>query len=183
MSLSKPLPLPRRCLFFDRDGVINQSPGKGYVLSWKQFVFNPGIIDLLSWIKKQNILLVLVTSQRGVGKGLMSQADLDQIHDQMQSKLAQQSAKFDAIYSYTQSEDCFHLPKPDPEMLFSAAQDFNIDLYQSWMIGDSDRDITMGRAANLKGCIRFLSDKLPEVESDHSVKNAAQLQELLRSIL
>jgi len=171
------------CIFFDRDGVINRSPGQGYVLNWSQFEFNSDIIDLIKWIKEQNWLVVLITSQRGVGKGLMTSADLIAIHSQMQTKLAEHSADFDALYAYTETADCPHLAKPDPEMIYAAAKDLKLDLTKSWMIGDSDRDIVMGHAANLKGCIRFLSDKLPAVEADHTVTDAADLQQLLHRIL
>lgn len=171
------------CIFFDRDGVINRSPGKGYVLCWDQFEFNDGIIDAIKWVKEKNLLVILITSQRGVGKGLMSAADLLSIHSKMQDHLSEHNATFDAIYAYTESFDCPHQAKPDPEMILSAAKEYNLDLERCWMIGDSDRDIVMGRAAHLKGCIRFLSDKLPEVEADHTVKNALDLKHLLEKIL
>jgi len=174
---------PKRCVFFDRDGVVNVSPGKGYVLSWQKFHFTPGIQDILAKVKLMNWKSVLVTSQRGVGKGLMSSSELDHIHNEMQSRLSQNKASFDAIYAYTETADCSHQPKPDPEMLYSASKDLGIDLSLSWMIGDSDRDILMGRAANLKGCIRFLSDKTPEVDADHTVSDALQLRDLLKEIL
>ena len=126
---------------------------------------------------------VLITSQRGVGKGLMSASDLDNIHSEMQNRLAQAGAAFDAIYAYTETSDCPHSPKPDPEMLLTASRELGIKLEQSWMIGDSDRDIVMGRAAGLKGCIRFLSDKLPEVDADYTVSDTLVLGEVLKEIL
>ena len=170
------------CVFFDRDGVINLSPGVGYVLSWDQFEFSPGIIDVLKWVKQQNWLIVLITSQRGVGKGLMSLSDLDEIHARMQQQLEQEAANFDAIYAYTETPDCKHQPKPNPEMLFTASTDLKIDLAKSWMIGDSDRDIEMGHVAGLKGCIRFISDKTPEIEAEHTVKNASSLKAQLEKL-
>ncbi len=174
---------PKRCIFFDRDGVVNVSPGKGYVLSWQQFEFTPGIQDILAKVKQMNWRSVLVTSQRGVGKGLMTALDLQQIHRQMQSRLALSNASFDAIYAYTEIPECRHRPKPDPEMLYTASKELSIELSQSWIVGDSDRDILMGRAANLKGCIRFLSDKNPEVDADHTVSDTIELRDLLKKIL
>lgn len=173
----------KRCVFFDRDGVVNISPGDGYVLSWGQFEFTPGIQDVLQNARAQNWQTVLITSQRGVGKGLMTAADLNHIHTEMQQVLERTGAAFDAIYAYTETVDCPHLPKPDPEMLLTASEDLGIDLAQSWMIGDSDRDIVMGRAAGLKGCIRFLSDKTPEVEADFTVEDTAALKTVFEKIL
>jgi D-glycero-D-manno-heptose 1,7-bisphosphate phosphatase len=66
----------RPAVFFDRDGVVNVSPGAGYVLRVADFQLMPGIVEVLSWCKAQGYFTVLVTSQQGVGKGLMRQADL-----------------------------------------------------------------------------------------------------------
>ena len=174
---------PKHCVFFDRDGVTNVSPGEGYVLSWDQFEFLPGIIDVLKLVRQRNWLSVLVTSQRGAGKGLMSAAVLDEIHSRMQEQLEKEAAAFDAIYAYTETPDCPHLPKPDPEMLITASSELEIDLAHSWIVGDSDRDIEMGRAAGVKGCIRFLSDKAPGVEADFTVTDASALKDLFGKIL
>jgi len=173
----------KRCVFFDRDGVVNVSPGEGYVLSWSQFRFTPGIQDILRKVREKGWELVLVTSQRGVGKGLMSAAELERIHANMQASLARTGASFTAIYAYTETPDCPHLAKPDPGMLFSAAKDLGIDLGQSWLIGDSDRDISMGRAAGLKGCIRLLSEKPPGAAADFTVADVPSLDGVLSKIL
>ncbi|MCF6312354.1 MAG: HAD-IIIA family hydrolase [Verrucomicrobiales bacterium] len=173
----------RPCVFFDRDGVINLSPGPSYVLSWQEFAFTPGIISVLKWVKQQGFPIILITSQRGVGKGLMSMQDLDRIHDNMQLQLKSQAAHFDAIYAYTETPDCINLAKPDPQMLFAAASDLKLDLHQSLMIGDSDRDIVMGNNADLLHCIRFLSDKSPAVKADFTVSDSLELQKVLEKIL
>lgn len=159
------------------------SPGNGYVLSWDLFEFTPGIISVLQNLRETNWSTVLVTSQRGVGKGLMSADDLVDIHLRMQLQLQQSQAAFTAIYAYTETPDCPHSPKPDPEMLVTASKELTIDLSQSWIVGDSDRDIVMGRAASLKGCIRFLSGKKPEVAADYTVPDAPALKHLFEEIL
>ncbi len=178
-----PQNITERCVFFDRDGVVNRSPGKGYVLEWDQFTFTAGIAEVIKLVKQQGWLAILITSQRGVGKGLMSASDLQRIHFQMQKKLTQSQADFDAIYAYTETPNCPHVAKPDPEMLLTAAGSFNIDLAQSWMIGDSDRDIIMGHNAGLKGCIRFLSDKSPAVTAEYTVSDTTALKVLLADLL
>ncbi|MFM7605215.1 MAG: histidinol phosphate phosphatase, partial [Prosthecobacter sp.] len=75
-------------VFFDRDGVVNVSPGEGYVLREEDFHLSPGIIEALIVCRKRGFLLILCTSQQGVGKGLMTQATLDAIHALMQDRLA-----------------------------------------------------------------------------------------------
>lgn len=174
----------RKCVFFDRDGVVNQSPGPGYVLVEDAFHLNPGIPEALRMIKQEEALAILVTSQKGVGKGLMSAADLERIHRKMQRELLEEvGAAFDGIYAYTGEPDCPHLPKPDPEMILSACERFFVDARQSIMIGDADRDIAMGKAAQVKHTIRILTDKEVGIEADSTLDTTAEITKLLRNLL
>lgn len=180
--MSEPAPL-RRAVFFDRDGVVNRSPGPGYVFGVDQFEFSEGIAESVRFLNEAGILAIIVTSQKGVGKGLMSEADLASIHRHMQDELAKSGAAFDGIFAYTGTPDCRHRPKPDPEMILTAAEQFSIDLSRSWMIGDADRDIEMGKAAGLEGTIRIRGDKDIGVPADHTLNNVVETLELLRKIL
>lgn len=173
----------RRCIFFDRDGVVNRSPGPGYVLSIDDFELNPGIAESLRWLKERDHLAILVTSQRGVGKGLMTQDDLDDIHRHMQTELKKSGSSFDGIYAYTETSTCPFPPKPEPGMLLSAIESFFIDPRQSWMIGDADRDIEMGIAAGLAGTIRIKSDKGIGTDADYTLKNTIEIPDILKKIL
>ena len=173
----------RRCVFFDRDGVVNRSPGPGYVLSEGDFHLNPGIAEALSFVKQKNCLAILVTSQKGVGKGLLSEAELDRIHQKMQRELQRSGAGFDGIYAYTGRKDCHYTPNPEPGMLYAAAQRFFIDLPISWMIGDADRDIEMAKSAGLKGTLRIVSEKPIQVEADYTVATTLEILSVLEKIL
>ena len=167
-------------VFFDRDGVVNQSPGAGYVLSWDAFHFTPGFFELFRLVKTRGWKAVLVTSQKGVGKGLMSQSDLDEIHSRMQSTLREEcGAEFDGIYAFTGTENCRHQPKPDPEMIDTAAVELDLDLGRSWMIGDADRDI----AAGLEGTLRVRGDKPITVEASGTVNTLQAALALFDGIL
>ena len=164
-------------VFFDRDGVVNQSPGAGYVLSWDAFHFTPGFFELFRLVKTRGWKAVLVTSQKGVGKGLMSQSDLDEIHSRMQSTLREEcGAEFDGIYAFTGTENCRHQPKPDPEMIDTAAVELDLDLGRSWMIGDADRDIEMGT-------LRVRGDKPITVEASGTVNTLQAALALFDGIL
>lgn len=148
----------RPALFFDRDGVVNVSPGPGYVTSVKDFHLMPGIVDVLAWGKSKGFLLVLVTSQQGVGKGIMTQESLDAIHDHLQDILAHKGATFDLIRSCTHLEGSCDCRKPSPQMILDAASLLAIDLPSSALVGDHDRDIQMARNAGLPFAVRLASD-------------------------
>ena len=177
---------PRPAVFFDRDGVVNLSPGAGYVLSWNDFHFSPGLIAALRLCKARGYATILVTSQQGVGKGLMTQADLDQIHDQMQRTLATEHAAFDAIYACTclsTDPDCT-CRKPSPEMIHRAAADHHLDLTRSLLVGDYDRDIQMAIHAGLPTSIRILADDHPAtVPATHTLLGTDTLAPLLATLL
>ncbi len=170
-------------VFFDRDGVVNVSPGPGYVLDWDGFQFSPGIFEVLRLCRDRGYERFVVTSQKGVGKRLMTQADLDEIHHRMQARLEEEGAPFREIFSHTGTADTPYPPKPDPAMMLAAARDHGIDLSASWVIGDADRDIAMGQAAGLKGTIRVRSDQPIGVEADYTVDSVAALIPLLKEVL
>lgn len=175
--------LKNRAVFFDRDGVVNVSPGEGYVLRWEDFHLQEGIVEAIREARRQGCLAILVTSQRGVGKGLMTREELDRIHREMQSILSSEGAEFDAIYAFTGEPDCPHRAKPDPEMIESACVAYSIDPGGSWMIGDADRDIVMARAAGLGGTIRVQSEKSVGEPADHTVDTTIELGPLLGKLL
>ena len=174
---------PQPCVFFDRDGVVNRSPGEGYVLNKEEFHFQEHITDCLKTVQEAGHLAILVTSQKGVGKKLMSPGDLEEIHQQMQCKLACEGVAFDGIYIYTGEASCQHRPKPDPEMILTACEDFSIDPANSWMIGDADRDIEMGQNARLGGTIRVQGEKPIKVGADYTVKTISELSGILKKYL
>lgn len=175
--------MSRVAVFFDRDGVVNVSPGPGYVLSVEEFHLSEGIAEALQVVSEHQALAIVVTSQKGVGKGLMPRAELDRIHEHMQDQLRMGGASFDGIYAYTGEPDCPYKAKPDPDMILHAAADFDIDLSRSWMIGDADRDIEMGCAAGLKGTIRIAGEKQQGTVADHTLLSPLEIADLLRKIL
>jgi D-glycero-D-manno-heptose 1,7-bisphosphate phosphatase len=172
------------CVFFDRDGVVNRSPGEGYVLRWEDFHFNDGLFELLRLVKQRGYLAVLVTSQKGVGKGLMFHVELLRIHREMQQRLGLECGSgFDAIYAHTGEADCPYPAKPDPEMIYAAARDCDIDLSRSWMIGDADRDIEMGQGAGLAGTLRLVGDKAVAVVADETVADLGEALQVFERVL
>jgi D-glycero-D-manno-heptose 1,7-bisphosphate phosphatase len=148
-----------KAVFMDRDGTINVEVQ--YLSQVKDFQFIPGVPWALRCLKDAGYLLVVVTNQSGIGRGYYDEAALESIHDHMHADLATFGAAIDACYF------CPHHPehatgdyrkecacrKPLPGMLQQAAQDLDIDLEASFMIGDKLADVEAGLAA---GCTSFL---------------------------
>lgn len=173
----------RPAVFFDRDGVVNVSPGDGYVLRAEDFHFAPGTIAALALCKARGFATILVTSQQGVGKGLMTQATLDDIHGSMQDELARHAAAFDGIYACTHLSGTCICRKPSPEMIFRAQKDHDLDLARSWLVGDHDRDIQMAINAGVPRTIRILSHHEPKVTAEFTLDDTAELPALLSRYL
>lgn len=169
------LPRLRPAVFFDRDGVVNVSPGDGYVLRWEDFHFAPGIIKALALCKARGHATILITSQQGVGKGLMSQQHLNDIHGRMQDELAKHAAAFDGVYACTHRAGTCTCRKPSPEMILRAQKDHEIDLTRSWLVGDHDRDIQMAINAGVPRTIRVLSHHVPQVAAEITLEDTTQL--------
>lgn len=177
--------MSRRAVFFDRDGVVNLTPGPGYVLRWEDFHFSPGIVEALALCRARGYATVLATSQQGVGKKLMSQADLNLIHANMQQHLKVHGAEFDGIYACTclKTDPGCLCRKPSPEMILRAAADLDLDVPQSLLVGDADRDIEMGTNAGVPVTIRIESENPHLVTATHTLPDTSGLPELLRRLL
>ncbi len=146
-------------LFLDRDGVINQKLENDYVKTLEEFNFLPGSKKALAVLFKKFGRTIIVTNQQGIGKGLMTEDDLSQIHNHMLSELQKTGTAIDKIYF------CPHLAKDNPEcrkpnigMALQAKKDFpEIDFSKSIMVGDSISDIKFGQNAGMQTI--FVSDK------------------------
>ena len=155
----------RAAIFLDRDGTINTD--HGYVSQIDDFHFIEGVIEALAELKKMGFLLVIVTNQSGIARGKYTEAQFMQLTEWMDWSLADKGVDLDGIYycphhpegevsNYVQSCDC---RKPQPGMLLAAANALNIDLAESYMVGDKLIDIQAGDAAGVKNCILVRSGK------------------------
>lgn len=136
-----------RAVFLDRDGVINvKLPDGHYVKKWADFSFMPKATKAIKMLNTMNFLVIIVTNQRGIARGLMTQDDLKQIHQNMLNELkAQECAKIDAIYVCPHEKEQCNCRKPKIGLFEKAYKDFDgIDKRNSWMVGDSATDIEAG---------------------------------------
>lgn len=155
-----------RAVFLDRDGVINRKAPEGlYVTRWDEVEFLPGGVEAVKNIRAAGFVVIVVTNQRALAKGLISKRQLHSLHSRMWRSLFGTEKGFDAVYycPHDKSAEC-GCRKPQPGMLLAAAKEHGIDLTASWMIGDSESDVEAGRRA---GC-RTIRIGSPTVRSSTS---------------
>lgn len=157
---AKNLKQKQKAIFLDRDGTINKYVG--FLRNIDQFELLPGVAEAIKKINESGFLAIVITNQPVIARGEVTVDQLQLIHNKMETLLGAEGAYLDAIYY------CPHHPhkgyegeipelkidcecrKPKPGMLIKAAEDFNIDLGQSWMIGDGENDVKAGIAAGCK---------------------------------
>jgi D-glycero-D-manno-heptose 1,7-bisphosphate phosphatase len=161
----------RPAVFLDRDGTIIRHVH--HLVDIEKVELLPGAAEGIRRLRNAGFVIVLVTNQSVVGRGMIDQAGLDGIHRRMLDLLADGHAFLDAIYW------CGHAPdrddemvsthpdrKPAPGMLLRAAAELDLDISRSWMIGDTIRDIKAGLAAGCRGSI-LLSTGASSIRSDN----------------
>jgi D-glycero-D-manno-heptose 1,7-bisphosphate phosphatase len=164
----------RKAAFIDRDGVINEE--RGYVYRIADFEFIRGSVEALRRLRAAGYLLVVITNQSGIGRGLYSEADFHALTAFMRERLADAGVTLDGV------QYCPHLPdaevaqyrldcecrKPRAGMLLAAAGLLDIDTSQSILVGDRKADVEAGRAAGVGRCFLVRSGK-PISDSDMTV--------------
>jgi D-glycero-D-manno-heptose 1,7-bisphosphate phosphatase len=171
-----------RAAFLDRDGVINRKPPEdGYVTRWEDMHFLSGVAESIALLNQAGFLVIVVTNQRCVAKGLVTSQALDSMHQHMCDWLAAAAAKIDAVYycPHEKQPPC-SCRKPAPGMLLTAARAHQIDLTASWMIGDSDIDVEAGKNAGCK-TVRLLP--INETANGHADVVAPSFLEAICQIL
>ncbi len=197
----------QKAVFFDRDGIINEmvyDPENGVIhtpLNPDQITLVPKIADLLKVTKKLGYLNVLVSNQVNVGLGRISMTIHEKIRETIARKLADQGAHFDKEYycfhhqfakveQYRKDCDC---RKPKIGMFLQAAKELDIDLHQSYMIGDGMPDIIAGHDAGCKtilvtiiheaGYLKIIEEKLGSIKPDYMVKHVKEIIPLFEEII
>ena len=162
---------PVPALFLDRDGVIIEE--KNYLAKPEDVELLPGIPELISAAKTLGMAVVEVTNQAGIGRGYFEWSDFVKVEDRLTDLLAQSGVTIDAVFAcpyhpegsfpYRQPNHAWR--KPNPGMLFEAAELLNLALDQSVMVGDRELDQLTGQAAKLKYGIHMLTGYGRECES------------------
>jgi len=162
-------PSLRKAAFLDRDGVINID--SGYVSRWEDFRFVPGVFEFLRGLVSKGYLLVIVTNQSGIARGLFTEAEYESLTRKYLAELANRGIPIAGVYycphhpegivsPYARRCDC---RKPAPGMILQAIKELEIHPASSLLIGDSERDLAAGRAAGV-GQLILMTDRHPAVE-------------------
>ena len=178
----------RKALFLDRDGVINVD--HGYVCRPEQIEFIEGIFQLCRQAKALGYLLVVITNQAGIGRGLYTEADFYQLTDWMRGVFVQEGCAIDAVYfcphhptegigDYRQKCSC---RKPAPGMILRAQRELGLDLAGSTLVGDKESDIDAGQAAGVGSCLRINSSPAQEAATASRISEADRERILVRLI-
>lgn len=177
MSLMK-----RRCVFFDRDGIVNKAPRSRYVERWEDFHIQPEFVAALRETHRRGYVAVVVTNQKGIAKGVIKARVVRAIHSRLCRMLSKEHGLqlLDVMVCPHGDNECV-CRKPQPGMLLKAALRHDIDLKKSWMIGDQERDVEAGLRA---GCRTVLVENSKRhTRADYRFKNMGKLAEGISLLL
>lgn len=151
-----------KAIFLDRDGVINKEK-KNYVKTIDDLEIFENIPYCIQQLKKNNFIVIVITNQSAINRGLTDIQKLNEIHEAIQNHLEKFNTKIDAFYfcPHRPDENCL-CRKPKPELIIKASNDYDIDLQSSWMIGDNDSDVLAGQNAGCRS-IKIDNSNLPDV--------------------
>lgn len=170
----------KKAVFLDRDGVLNQSIGSRPPNNATELKLFPGVPQAVALLNEAGFLVFVVTNQGGVGLGYMTPQELDAIHRKLADEVAQAGGHFTEIMT------CIHKPragcacrKPKPGMLLTLAEKYNVDLAQSFMVGDRDMDIEAGKAAGTTTILIESKEKTKQV-ADYTCPDLLAASRLLK---
>lgn len=164
-----------KAVFLDRDGTINKDVAYLYEIDKLEWV--PGALEALKWLKEQGYTLFVITNQSGVARGYFQEEDVHKLHNYMQAEIEAAGAHIEKFYycphlkdapvaKYAVACDC---RKPKPGMLLQCCAEYDIDKANSFMVGDSKRDVEAAEAAGIKG---FLFNEENLLEFIRKIVNA-----------
>ena len=141
-----------KALFLDRDGIINVD--HGYVYKIEDFEFVEGIFELVKEFTDAGYLIFVVTNQSGIDRGYYSEEDFSTLSDWMIEAFKKKGIKIKKVYycPHSPKEKC-HCRKPETGMIEEALKNYNIDIENSWIIGDKQSDIDLAKNANIPNSI------------------------------
>lgn len=140
-----------KALFLDRDGVINEEKDGSYIFHKDEFIFYKGAVEALVQLSRQFDYVFIVTNQRGVGRGFMTETALHEIHDYLTGVVVMAGGKIDKVYFAPHLDRNHSHRKPNTGMALDAKKDFpDLDFKQSVMVGNNLSDMQFGKTMGMK---------------------------------
>lgn len=171
---------PTWTLFLDRDGVINKRIFGGYVRTVEEFEFLPQVEQAITDLSKKFYLVIVVTNQQGIAKGLMSERNLLEIHNYMCDQVFLKGGKIDKCYfapNLKGAED--DMRKPNTVMAEMAKKEFpEIDFSRSVMVGDTDTDIEFGKKLGMK-TVRIKTEETIVLDADITLNSLVDFAKMI----
>ncbi len=176
-----------KAIFLDRDGVINKEVS--YLSNPNEFILLEGTIEALNILKKKGFLLIIITNQAGIARGYFTEETLNDIHKKMVQILKKNGISIDDIFycphhpKFSGSCEC---RKPNPGMILKAKIRYNINLENSYMIGDTLNDIKTGKNAGCKTILVLTGygllerEKINDIKPDYIYKNLLEFAEKIK---
>lgn len=172
---------PRKALFLDRDGVINEDVG--HICRPEQIVFLDGVFELCRAARAADYLTIVITNQSGIGRGYYTEEDFHALMRWMKEKFAEENARLDDVYF------CPHHPehglgaykkecpdrKPGPGLILRAAQDYDVDLAASLLIGNQETDMQAGHRAGVGTLLLLTQESFPHYGTVASLRDAIRM--------
>ena len=162
--------LKNRAVFFDRDGVINVDRNN-YTYCQEDFKLMPGIIEVMQALKKRGFLLIVITNQAGIAKGIYTDQEVDELHDHFQNISGQLVDGFYHAPGHPDYSESLSR-KPDSLLFEKAIAKFKIDPALSWMIGDKERDLIPAKNLGIK---TVLLGHQSVISMDFRIKDLSEL--------
>jgi len=172
----------KKCtIFLDRDGVINEKAPEGdYIKSPEELKLLEGAAEAIKEFNDRGYLVIVITNQRGIGKGIMNKDDFEKVTAKLNEELGKRGAHIDAYYYCPDVDDTSPCRKPNIGMFLKAKEDFpDIDFRNSFIVGDSWRDVEAGKRL---GAITILinNNTSTQIESDYVVNNLLKVISIIK---
>lgn len=173
----------RKVIFLDRDGVINRRAAEHeYIYEWESFAFLPGAIEAVRELCAAGYLVIIVSNQRGIARGIYTKAQVDALHERMCREMRQRGADIWRVYICPHDDGECECRKPKPGMLKMAERELaqegiQIEKAASWMVGDARSDVLAGRAYGVRTVL------IGERQDDIADLTAADLKDAAKKII
>ncbi|MCR6594592.1 D-glycero-alpha-D-manno-heptose-1,7-bisphosphate 7-phosphatase [Campylobacter insulaenigrae] len=170
--------MKKKVLFLDRDGVVNID--KKYVHKIEDFEFCDGIFDLCEYFLQRGYLICVITNQSGIARGYYTEKDFEILSAYMIDEFLKKGITIEKIYHCPHLNDC-ECRKPKPAMLLKAKKEFNVDMNESFFIGDNLSDMEAGMSANVKNLF-LINNNYTSNDKFKTFNNLKTLLEYIKDI-